>query len=80
MRFIGYKIDAIPMIGRVTPDAKVVSDHRHRDLLFRLESLGQAARHTSRALELSEINEVPAIPVGAAVFCVGLNYRAHAAR
>ena len=79
MRFIGYKDKATRMIGRVTPDAKVVPVTDIETFYSDLNHWTRQSGDPSRALDVSGIEEVPAIPVGAAVFCVGLNYRAHAA-
>ena len=79
MRFIGYKGDAALMIGRVTSEGTVVPvvdiETFYSDLDFWAKQPGDPAR----AIKLTDIQEVPAVPIGAAIFCVGLNYRAHAA-
>jgi 2,4-didehydro-3-deoxy-L-rhamnonate hydrolase len=79
MRFIGYKDKAAAMIGRVTADGKVVPITDIESFYADLNHWARQSGDPAQALDLSKIEEVPAIPVGAAVFCVGLNYRAHAA-
>src|SRR3954471_14799540 len=79
MRFIGYQDQTRRMIGRVTPDGKVVPVADIETFYSNLNHWTRQSGDPSRALNLSGIDEVPAVPAGAAVFCVGLNYRAHAA-
>ncbi len=73
MRLVGYEVDGIRHIGSVadglvTPLGTVADFYRARG----------AVEPVGGPLPLSRLGQVPPVPQTARVFCVGINYKAHA--
>ncbi|WP_283133902.1 fumarylacetoacetate hydrolase family protein [Rhizohabitans arisaemae] len=78
MRLIGYRDGETRYIGAVEGDTVLpiaTLDDFYTDPAGRLE---QAQGSQAARLALSGLSQVPPVPMTAKVFCVGLNYRAHA--
>ncbi|MEF2979008.1 fumarylacetoacetate hydrolase family protein [Subtercola sp. YIM 133946] len=79
MKFIGLDIDKTPWVGRldeggVLPLATVTE--------FWADARGwleRAATAPGQSLPRDTVKEIPFVPASARIFCIGLNYRAHAA-
>ncbi len=76
MKLVGYRRDGDVWIGRLGPDDRLTPlaevETFYRDPAAHLAGAGEPS------VARSEVVEAPAAPAGARVFCVGLNYRAHA--
>jgi len=65
------------LIGEVDASGETISPLGERDAFWRDPGEGiRAARGT--AVRFADVKQVPAVPTGARVVCVGLNYRDHA--
>jgi 2-keto-4-pentenoate hydratase/2-oxohepta-3-ene-1,7-dioic acid hydratase in catechol pathway len=80
VKFIGFRDGRQVMIGRLFDDGGVAPlaevGEFYADLPRWSAAAGAASEASKRRVELVE---APAVPPGARVLCVGLNYRAHAA-
>jgi 2-keto-4-pentenoate hydratase/2-oxohepta-3-ene-1,7-dioic acid hydratase in catechol pathway len=74
MRLIGYDNDGARHIGAVDGDS--VTPLGTVDSFY---AAGGDARPTGEALNLADLTQVPPVPRTSRVFCVGINYRSHAA-
>src|ERR1700712_3944050 len=79
MKFIGLDIDGTPWVGRLDEGGvlplSTVAD-------FWAEARGwleRASTAPGESLPRDAVREIPFVPASARVFCIGLNYRAHAA-
>jgi 2,4-didehydro-3-deoxy-L-rhamnonate hydrolase len=77
MKIAGFEKDGIAMVGLVEVDG-TVRTLGQREEFWRNPENGMSAGAGESAGLLSDLHELPAIPVGAKVICVGLNYRLHA--
>lgn len=74
MRLVGYNKDGIRHIGSVS-DGKVTP----LGSLEEFYSRGGAIEHVATTpIPFEELDQVPFVPVTSRVFCVGINYKAHA--
>lgn len=80
MRFIGFRDGRQVTIGRLFDDGSVAALAEVGEFYAELPRWSaEAAAATEGSVGRAELVEVPAVPPGARVLCVGLNYRAHAA-
>lgn len=78
MKLLAHESDGSVVIGRVHGDA--VAPVAERDEFWRDPhgALAAASSHGEPSTPLATVRQVPAVPPGARVICVGLNYRDHA--
>jgi 2,4-didehydro-3-deoxy-L-rhamnonate hydrolase len=77
MRLIAYESEDAVLVGRLDADDQI-STICERDVFWRDPHAALAGDATGAVMPLSDVRQVPAVPVGARVVCVGLNYRNHA--
>jgi len=79
MRFIGIRQGLQTVIGRLFGDGTVAEVAEATEFYADLDGwLPQAAALAGGRWHRRDIDEGPAVPPGARVLCVGLNYRSHA--
>lgn len=77
MRLVAYEHEGTVLLGRLDGDGTIATIGE-RDEFWRDPHGAIASAASGPVVSLSDVRQVPAVPVGARVVCVGLNYRNHA--
>jgi 2-keto-4-pentenoate hydratase/2-oxohepta-3-ene-1,7-dioic acid hydratase in catechol pathway len=79
MRLVAFRAEGRRWMGALGPEGRVAHLTDVATFYADVEGALAVARHSSPGLSrLRELQLEPPVPAGARVFCVGLNYRAHA--
>jgi 2,4-diketo-3-deoxy-L-fuconate hydrolase len=77
MRLLAYESNGSVLVGRLGADG-AVTPLGERDAFWRDPHAASTGTSTGDPVQLADVRQVPVVPAGARVICVGLNYRNHA--
>lgn len=77
MRLLAYESDNSVLVGRLGAD-DTITPLGERDAFWRDPGVAAVGAATGDPIRLADVRQVPVVPAGARVICVGLNYRNHA--